>query len=65
MTIAWLQNLRYLDYKIIDDKERQTAADELKEDMAANNENENDVGNSEDNDKQLQELIAAKIEVTD
>jgi hypothetical protein len=57
--------LRYLDYKIIDDKERQTAADELKEDMAANNENENDVGNSEDNDKQLQELIAAKIEVTD
>lgn len=57
--------MRYLDYKIIDDKERQTAADELKEDMAANNENENDVGNSEDNDKQLQELIAAKIEVTD
>ena len=43
-TIAYLKNLKYLDYELIEDKEREVAQDEHKEEMA-------DVENKEENEK--------------
>ena len=56
--------MKYLDYKIIDDKERQTAAEELKDDMANNNENETAGEATEENETSINDLREAKIEIT-
>ena len=64
-TIAYLQNLKYLDYELIEEKERDAAIDNHKDEMinnAANDANEEKGGDAEG--AVSEELIAAKIETT-
>lgn len=62
--IAWLKNLKYLDYKIIDEKERQHAEEENKDEMQQSNENENGPESNDEIEQKQKILRDAKIEVT-
>ena len=64
--IACLKELKYLDYKIIDEKERLVASEECKEEMQENN--DNDASNAAKEGMEMsgdtEELKDAKIEIT-
>lgn len=63
-TIAYLKDLKYLDYRIISDEERQAANDEMKEQLTDNQveDNANDI--TEESKASLAELKEAMIEIT-
>lgn len=62
--IAYLKDLKYLDYKIISDEERQAANDEMKEQLTNNQVEDNANDTTEESKLNYASLKEAMIEIT-
>lgn len=63
-TIARLKNLQYIDYELIEQRERDLAYDEHKDELGHAAEAEGDAANEDSNQGLMNDLRDAKIEIT-
>ena len=62
--IAWLKNLVYLDYNVIKPEERDSAINEMREQMQETQGDDENGKKEEDDEELLKELKEARIEIT-
>ena len=64
-TIAWLQTLVYLDYKIISNEEKVKAVEEMRDQMSSENTGDDNEGKKDEEDEDtIKDLREARIEIT-